>query len=239
MPISRWRKLGRRLGLPVIPPKLMEQAFRHGSAVREAGLPGTESNQRLEFLGDAVLDLVVAEELYRLHPDWSEGELTRHKAGLVRATSLAETAQRLGLGEYMILGHGEEESGGRSKPSLLAEVFEALVGVVYLSVGLEQARQLILSHLPLAASGDEAAHFDHKSRLQELVQSELRHPPSYVVVGTSGPPHALVFTVQVRCGRRVVGEGTGTSKRAAEQEAAAAALAAVDEWLPALLASQP
>lgn len=239
MPISRWRKLGRKLGLPVIPTKLMEKAFRHGSSVREEGLPGTESNQRLEFLGDAVLDLIVAEELYRLYPDWPEGELTRRKAALVRATSLATIAAQLGLGDYMLLGHGEEESGGRAKSSLLAEVFEALVGVIYLAVGLEEARKFVLGNLPMAAAGPDSPHFDNKSRLQELVQSRLRRPPQYVVVSTSGPPHALTFTVRVRIGDQVVGEGSGSSKRAAEQQAAGQALQCVDDWLRPLTAMEP
>jgi ribonuclease-3 len=233
MPTNPWRKLRRTLSLPPVPDDLLQQAFQHGSYVREQGLEPLATNQRLEFLGDVVLDLVVAEALYLRHPRSSEGSLTRQKAAVVRAQALAEVAERMGLGEYLLLGRGEEESGGRAKPSLLAECLEALIGAVYLASGFEAARDFVLSHIVTSGepSGDQA---DCKSRLQEMLQSRLRRPPEYVTVATTGPPHDLVFTVEVRFAATVLGRGAGGSKREAEQQAAAEALAHAEEWLAGL-----
>lgn len=152
---------------------------------------------------------------------------------MVRDESLAQAARAMGLGNYLRLGRGEEDSGGRDKTSLLADVFEALVGAVYLAAGLDAARQLVLAHLPLPREEAVSADFDHKTSLQELVQRFVRHTPSYVVVGTSGPPHQLTFTVEVRFGGQTIGTGEGHSKREAEQAAAGVALATAAQWLPA------
>jgi ribonuclease-3 len=236
-PPSRWQELREALGLPDIPETLLQQAFQHGSYVREHGLDPVMSNQRLEFLGDAVLDVIVADALYHEYPDLHEGVLTKAKAALVRAGSLARTAETLGLGQYLLLGKGEEDSGGRRKGSLLADVYESLVGAIYLGAGLEAARTFVLGHLSIAgavtAQGEH--RFDHKTALQELVQSHARQLPVYRTVASEGPAHDLRFRVEVSFLGTCLGAGAGPSKRAAEQEAARQALEHQDEWLPHVL----
>lgn len=232
MPKSPWKKLRAELSLPPLPEPLLQQAFQHGSYVREQGLEPLASNQRLEFLGDAVLDLIVADHLFRHHPEAPEGSLTRQKASVVRAEALAAAARTLGLGRYLLLGHGEAASGGREKTSLLAETLEALIGAIYLAAGFEAAREFVVKHIPVPAATGPGAHIDSKSRLQELLQSHGRRPPTYRIVATSGPPHATIFQTEVRSGDLLLGRGSGRSKRESEQQAAAEALAAVDQWLP-------
>jgi ribonuclease-3 len=224
-----------------VPDELLQQALQHGSYVREIGVDPIQSNQRLEFLGDAVLDLIVAEELYRRYPDLHEGLLTKTKASAVRAGSLSRMAAKMNLGAYLLLGHGEEDSGGRLKPSILADAVEALLGAIYLACGLEQTRDFLLHHLDLPLNYSEPGfqHFDHKTLLQELVQSRTKQLPVYVVVETKGPAHDLVFTVEARFGKVVIGSGTGGSKRKAEQDAARIALDTKDEWLPSTMGDQP
>ncbi|NPV47221.1 MAG: ribonuclease III [Armatimonadetes bacterium] len=229
-----WRKLRAELSLPPLPEPLLQQAFQHGSYVREQGLEPLASNQRLEFLGDAVLDLIVADHLFRHHPEASEGLLTRQKASVVRADALAATARALGLGQYLLLGHGEAATGGRDKTSLLAETLEALIGAIYLAGGFEAAREFVLKHIPLPVATGPRAHMDSKSHLQELLQAHGRRPPCYRIVDTSGPPHATTFRTEVWSGDLLLGRGTGRSKRESEQQAAAEALATVDQWLPKL-----
>lgn len=234
---SHWDEVRAALQLPPVPDELLQQAFQHGSYVRELGVDPIQSNQRLEFLGDAVLDLIVAEELYRHNPDLHEGLLTKTKASAVRAGSLSRVADKMQLGQYLLLGHGEEESGGRHKPSILADAVEALLGAVYLACGLDQTREFLLPYLDLQLNASEPgfAHFDHKTLLQELVQSETKQLPEYVVVQTTGPAHNLTFTVEVRFGKDVIGRGTGGSKRKAEQDAARLALEHREDWLPAVI----
>jgi len=231
---DRFADLRRVLGLQDIPEELLEQAFRHTSYVREQGLLDLSSNQRLEFLGDAVLDIIFADYLFRTRPELTEGQLTRLKAELVRQSALAVVAEELGLGEYLLLGKGEDSTGGRSKPSLLADTVEALIGVTFLADGLDAARELVLCHF----SGllDEAQRRDtlrdSKSHLQELLQANGDDPPEYLVTRTEGPPHDRLFHVEARVDGRVIGRGAGSSKRDAEQEAAQVALECADEWLP-------
>lgn len=238
MSASHWDKVRETLGLPPVPDELLQQALQHGSYVREIGVDPIQSNQRLEFLGDAVLDLIVAEELYRRHPDLHEGLLTKTKASAVRAGSLSRMAAKMNLGQYLLLGHGEEDSGGRLKPSILADAVEAVLGAVYLACGLDKTREFLLQHLDLELNYSEPGfqHFDHKTLLQELVQSHTKRLPAYIVVETSGPAHDLAFTVEARFGKVVIGCGTGGSKRKAEQDAARHALDTKDEWLPRITA---
>lgn len=239
MSASHWDEVREALGLPPVPDDLLQQALQHGSYVRELGVDPIQSNQRLEFLGDAVLDLIVAEELYRNNPELHEGLLTKTKASAVRAGSLSRLATKMNLGKYLLLGHGEEDSGGRHKPSILADGVEALLGAVYLACGLDQTREFLLPLLDLQLNYSEPgfAHFDHKTLLQELVQSQTKQLPSYVVVETLGPAHDLVFTVEARFGKSVIGRGTGGSKRKAEQDAARIALDTKDRWLPEVITS--
>jgi len=232
---DKWRQFIERNGLPEMEETLLRQAFSHPSYVREQGQPPATSNQRLEFLGDGVLDLVIAEHLFERYPEEPEGELTRRKAALVRRTALAEIARKIGLGEMLLLGKGEEETGGREKASLLADALEALIGAVYLAGGWSAARQFVLTWFaPLLDQEAHAADFDHKSRLQEIIQSRAKALPDYETVRVTGPPHRRVFAAEVRFKGQVLGEGQGPSKRLAEQRAALQALQRREEWLPLL-----
>ncbi|MGD9497894.1 MAG: ribonuclease III [Armatimonadota bacterium] len=227
------QELRERLDLAEVPAELLELAFCHTSFARERGLGEVACNQRLEYLGDAVLDLVFAAYLYETYPNMPEGDLTRLKAALVRKSALASVAREMGLSEYLLLGRGEEATGGRSKSSLLADLIEALVGAVFVSCGYERVRAFVLRHfaglLQDVAARDSLS--DDKSALQEVLQARGEPPPTYVVVSTEGPPHDRWFTVQAIYRGQVIGTGEGKSKRDAEQQAAAEALDTVDEWL--------
>lgn len=216
-----------------VPEELLRLAFRHTSYVQEHGLDEVQSDQRLEYLGDAVLDLVLAAYLYQTYPELPEGDLTRRKAALVRQSALAAVARELDLGRYLLLGRGEEASGGHRKASLLADAIEALIGAVFLAGGYGAACDFVLRSFARLLDDvmHRDTHTDHKSALQELMQSRGQAPPNYVVVSTEGPPHARRFTVEAICRQCVVGSGQGSSKRAAEQQAAAEALEHADEWL--------
>ena len=181
---------------------------------------GISSNERLEFLGDAVLGFVSADFLYRKHPDLPEGELTRIRAALVCEESLHEVAQQLGLGEYLRLGRGEERCGGRTRPSVVSDAFEAVIAALYLDGGMEVARKFIL---PFITEGKHA-EADYKTRLQEIVQQNPEERLSYVVESESGPDHDKHFVVAVRFNSDRVARGEGRSKKAAEQCAAKEAL---------------
>jgi len=204
------------------------QALMHSSRIPERTPDEpAESNEKLEFLGDAVLELIVSEELVREFPDWSEGQLSKSRARLVNATAISLSAQRLGLGKYLRLGRGEEKTGGRTKPALLADAYEALIAAVYLDGGLEAARGFVRRSLVEGAISVEAerlGHTDHKSALQEFLQSKGMAPGAYYVIAESGPDHQKTFRVEVRIGGQVTAIGCGRTKKEAEQSAAIAAL---------------
>lgn len=205
---------------------LLRGALYHSSYANEHRNENIVSNERLEFLGDAVLGFVSAEFLYSRFPHAPEGELTRIRAALVREESLFEVAQALQLGECLMLGKGEESGGGRQRPSILADCTEAVFAAVYLDGGMDCARDLI--HRVLLSKGDievaESRRRDYKTELQELVQRKPHQVLRYELVGQSGPDHAKVFTVAVLLNGDPVGEGSGHSKKEAEQSAARAAL---------------
>ena len=205
---------------------LLRGALYHSSYANEHRNENIVSNERLEFLGDAVLGFVSAEFLYSRFPHAPEGELTRIRAALVREESLFEVAQALQLGECLMLGKGEESGGGRQRPSILADCTEAVFAAVYLDGGMDCARDLI--HRVLLSKGDitvaESRRRDYKTELQELVQRKPHQVLRYELVGQSGPDHAKVFTVAVLLNGDPVGEGSGHSKKEAEQSAAKAAL---------------
>ena len=223
-------ELVERLGLPALDPALLQLALTHRSYYNERPQAAEGTNERLEFLGDAVLGLVIAEELYRRLPTLSEGELTSLRAALVRRETLAQAARRLTLGRALLLGRGEEAGGGRERDQILASAFEALVGAVYLACGLEECRQFILRQLGEEIASQVAAgpQKDEKSRLQELAQARWQLTPVYCTVAATGPDHAKEFRVQVRIGNRIAGEGVGRTKQAAEQLAARQALATLE-----------
>ncbi len=214
-------KLAQQLGIRFNHPQLLEMAVRHRSA-------GNRNNERLEFLGDAILNLVIAERLYALHTEASEGELSRWRASLVREESLAAVARSLDLGDYLVLGSGELKSGGFRRDSILADALEATIGAVYLDQGFAAA-QSVLDRLfaPLLASLPDAASLkDPKTRLQEWLQGARRDLPGYEVTGAWGQAHQQVFEVTCRLpDQTVVTIGRGSSRRKAEQAAAERMLA--------------
>ena len=207
-------------------PPLLEQALVHSSYINENPSFTPTSNERLEFLGDAVLGFVVAEKLYQDFPHFTEGEMTRVRATLVRGYTLARIATAIKLGDYLYLGKGEEASGGRHKPTNLAGALEALIAAIFLDQGLVTARDFILRLLneELQKTVSRGVEIDYKSQLQELIQSRQQPTPVYYVVKAAGPDHAKRFTVEVRVGNTMLGRGTGRSKRMAETEAARLAL---------------
>lgn len=204
---------------------VLREATTHKSWANEAGRPA-EQNERLEFLGDAVLELVVSDGLMSAHPTRREGELSRLRASIVNARSLADVARRLDLGPTLRLGKGEERTGGREKPSVLADAYEAVLGAIYLEHGLEFARAFIDAHLGerIREQHTSAAHRDFKTRLQERAQGRYQRSPEYVVVREEGPDHAKTFHVEVHIEGTVRGAGSGRSKKQAERAAAREAL---------------
>ena len=205
---------------------LLEQALVHSSYINEnpSFVPG--SNERLEFLGDAVLGFVVAEKLYQDFPDLSEGEMTKLRSALVRRDTLARVAKAVRLGDYLYLGKGEEASGGRHKPANLARALEAVIAAVFLDQGSDIAGDFVLSLLKeeVARVISRSMGVDYKSQLQELIQSRQQLTPTYRIVEAIGPDHDKRFTVEVMAGDAVLGRGSGKGKKSAETEAARSAL---------------
>lgn len=204
-------------------PKLLRHALTHRSYCNEH--PGSTSNERLEFLGDSVLSLIISDRLYRLFPTEPEGDLTSRRSFLVQTTTLAQKSAALGLDSQLLLSRGETDLGGRTNPSLLANTFEAVLGALYLDSGLDTCRDYLLQIFPdneLAAAGIAK---DPKSLLQEKSQENSWGTPSYQLVQSVGPDHAKTFTVEVKVNGQPEATGTGTSKQRAESEAAKQALA--------------
>jgi len=219
-------QLQEAMGVKFLQVSLLQRALTHASYVNEN--PGCTwgDNERLEYLGDAVIDFVAAEHLYHRFPSWNEGRLTSVRTDLVRAETLAHFAQQIELGKHLLVGRGEEQGGGRDRVAMLCDAFEALVGALYLDQGLGGTRTFLLPFLEdsLGEVVDGVLARDAKTRLQEWSQARYHEPPSYVTVDERGPDHAKEFTVQVLVLGRVRGEGAGRSKQLAEQAAAQAAL---------------
>jgi ribonuclease III len=215
-------KLEQRIGITFKNPAYLKLALIHSSYINEKPSLASESNERLEFIGDAVLGLVVAERLYQDYTRSPEGELTRLRADLVRRDTLALMARKIDLGIYLFLGNGEEAGGGREKPANLAGAFESLIAAIYLDQGLETAKKFILGIFGHYLY--QKPFTDYKSRLQEILQSERQITPSYVLIEAIGPEHEKTFTVDVRAEDETLGRGTGKSKKSAETEAARKAL---------------
>jgi ribonuclease-3 len=229
--LADWDLLEKRLGTKFRDRSLLQQALVHRSYLNEAPESGLESNERLEFLGDAVLGLVVAGRLYADYPERPEGQLTELRAAVVRRDTLARVAKRLSLGEYLFLGRGEESAGGRGRSSNLSCAYEAVVGAAYRDGGIDKARRFVMRSLApeFAALPKGRILADPKSRLQEVLQARYQRPPAYRVLRDEGPDHSKVFTVQVLVGRKVLGVGQGKSKQQAEKEAARRALEGLGE----------
>ena len=220
MPVDR-AELSATLGVE-IDPELLQLALTHRSYAYENG--GLPTNERLEFLGDSVLGLVVTDTLYRTHPDLPEGQLAKLRAAVVNAKALAGIGRELGLGEHLLLGRGEETTGGRDKSSIVADTVEAVLGAVYLDQGLDVATALIhrLFDPLIAESAGLGAGLDWKTSLQELCAAQSLGVPEYVVE-ESGPDHMKSFRARVRVGSELYGDGRGGSKKEAEQQAASTA----------------
>lgn len=214
------------LGVSLKDTSLLEQALVHGSYTNENPDFALASNERLEFLGDAILSLVVAERLYQDFPDLSEGEMTKLRAALVRGETLARVAKRIRLGRFLYLGKGEEANGGRDRPANLAAALEAVIAAVFLDRGIDITKDFILKLLRVELEKiiNRATGIDYKSELQEFIQAKEQRTPTYHLVEVTGPEHEKLFTVEVRSGKIVLGQGSGKNKKMAEVEAARSAL---------------
>jgi ribonuclease-3 len=217
--------LQKSIGIQFTNLDLLKQAFVHRSHLNEARQI-KNSNERLEFLGDAVLSFCTSRFLYETYPDYPEGILTNVRSSLVKTTTLSDIAKSLKLGDLLFLSHGEEASGGRTNQSLLADVFEAFLGAMFLDQGIDVCRRYLETYLFPRAAGIVAnkAYVDYKSYLQEIIQQDTRVSPTYTVTKSEGPDHARTFWVEARSGSTILGTGSGKSKQEAEQEAAMAAL---------------
>jgi len=213
-------KLQKNIGVQFNNPDILLAALTHPTYVFE-NKTNRPHNQRLEFLGDAVLGMIVAEYLYKNFPDKPEGDLTKMRAGLVCESALAENARRLNLGEYLLLGRGEEISGGRKRQSILADSYEAVVGAIYLDCGLEAARNFVIRDLKIQLSEESMrAYKDYKTLLQELIQKYHTENVSYSILEETGPDHDKRFLAGVYFKGKLLAKGSGKSKKEAEQEAA-------------------
>jgi ribonuclease-3 len=227
---TRLLEFAKRLRVTFRSLELMDCALTHSSARNESSGRATD-NQRLEYLGDSVLSLVINEYLYSAHPDYAEGELARVKSALVSEASLAKVGAAIGIGPNLNMGRGERASGGESRPSNLADALEALIAAVYLDRGLEAARRFILRHFAerIRAIDDPTLARDPKSRLQEWIQREARSRPEYELVSESGPDHRREFETRVLVAGKELARGRGSSRKRSEQEAASRALEKLDK----------
>lgn len=216
------RELVARLRIPLTDIDLLDRAFTHTSYANENRAARVKHNERLEFLGDAVLDLIIGEYLFKTYPQMTEGELTKIKAATVCETSLATCSSKLNFGNYLLLGRGECTSGGRERASILADTFEAVIGALYVNTSYEVTAQFVLSHLQgyLEKAKDGKLGKDYKTMLQEYVQQEGEKQIVYTLLSESGPDHDKIFCMEVRIEGKAYGSGTGKSKKEAEQNAA-------------------
>lgn len=212
--------LEQRIGYSFKDKTLLRQALMHSSYTNEHHLHKENCNERLEFLGDAVLELSSSEYLFKLYPDKPEGELTKLRASLVCEPALALSSRQIGLGEYLLMGKGEELTGGRERPSIVSDAVEALIGAIYLDGGFASAKEFILRYI-LNDIENKQLFYDSKTILQEIVQSDYKgEEVIYCLTGETGPDHDKQFQVDVQLGSQVWGRGIGRTKKAAEQEAA-------------------
>ena len=203
---------------------LLHNALAHSSYANERWHNSLMSNERLEFLGDSILGMLVAEHLYKTFPDRPEGDLTRMRADMVCEKALAKVAQQIGLGQHLLLGKGEEQGGGRSRNSILADAVESVIAACFLDGGMEPAVQFVTKFILVNVPVTKLHNADYKTALQELVQQKKNQVISYVLVGESGPDHDKQFRVELSINGKVVGTGLGSSKKRAEQDAAREAL---------------
>ena len=204
--------------------QLLQNALTHSSYANERWHNSLLSNERLEFLGDSVLGMLVAEYLYHNFPNRPEGELTRMRADMVCEQTLAAAANRIGIGDHLLLGHGEEQGGGRKRNSILADAMESVIAACFLDGGIEAALKIVQQYILVEVPVNRLHNVDYKTRLQELVQQKKNQVLSYKLVGQSGPDHDKKFDVEVALNGQTVGVGSGSSKKRAEQDAACQAI---------------
>ncbi|MEE1314436.1 MAG: ribonuclease III [Faecalimonas sp.] len=221
-------QLQEKIGYQFQKEELLQSALMHSSYTNEKHLPKFQCNERLEFLGDAVLEIVTSEFLFFEHPKTPEGELTRLRASMVCEPSLAFCAREIALGKYLLMGKGEERTSGRERDSVISDALEALIGAIYLDGGFASAKEFILKFV-LNDLEHKKLFYDSKTILQELVQAKFTEEISYELLGESGPAHNKTFMAAVRIGAEVYGEGSGRTKKAAEQEAAYRAILKLHE----------
>lgn len=217
--MEKLKEFQNRIGYQFRSEGLLRQALTHSSFANEHHMKKVCNNERLEFLGDAVLEIVASEFLYQQHPDWPEGELTKVRASIVCEQTLAFCTQEISLGEYIFLGKGEEHTGGRKRKSILSDAFEAVIGAVYLDGGYAAAETFIRRFV-LADIEHMTLFYDSKTILQEMVQAEDVGELSYVLIHESGPDHNKTYEIEACIGGKPMGRGEGPTKKAAEQEAA-------------------
>jgi len=214
------------LGVSFSDLSLLEQSVVHSSYINENPGFTAGSNERLEFLGDAVLSFIIAERLYQEYPGFTEGEMTKARSGIVCRDTLVRIARSVGLGDYLYLGKGEEASEGRNKPANLEDAMEAVIAAIFLDSGLGITRDFVIKYFrkEIRKAINQGVDSDYKSRLQEILQSDRQLTPTYRLVEATGPDHDKIFTVEVLAGDEVLGKGSGGSKKMAENEAARSAL---------------
>lgn len=213
-----------KIGYDFADAELLRQALTHSSFVNEKGLDRFGSNERLEYLGDALLEMAISQMLYRQSPVLSEGEMTKLRARLVCEESLSELAQNLDLGSFLLLAHGEDNGGGRKRPSILADAFEAVIAAIYLDGGIEPTMRFVENAFSPYVNKPVSSSTDYKTLLQEHTQNKQGQSLSYKLVGQHGPDHDKTFTVEVWINREIKGIGIGKSKKSAEQAAAKEAI---------------
>jgi len=224
---QKLNEFSERIGVQIQNLEYLKEALTHRSYINEVKDPGLKHNERLEFLGDAVLELLSTEFLFQKYPDRPEGELTSFRAALVRTESLAEEARKLGYGDYIYMSKGEAASGGRNRPYILANTFESVLGAIYLDQGIVACNEFLTTHLlpKIDYIVKNRLDVDSKSKLQEVAQEMMRMTPVYTVKSEVGPDHDKTFTMSVSIDGFAFGEGSGKSKQEAEQNAAEKALA--------------
>lgn len=221
--MSKIQELEKKIGYQFIKPEYLRQALTHSSYANEKHLKKQSDNERLEFLGDAVLEVVSSEYLFKEYPKMPEGEMTKFRASIVCEPTLALCTKELELGKYLYLGKGEDQTGGRKRKSILSDALEAIIGAIYLDGGFEAAKAFVHKFILVDIEHKKLFH-DSKTILQEVVQGNYKEELHYRLIGEEGPDHDKRFRVEVLIGERVIGHGIGHTKKAAEQEAAYEAL---------------